>query len=102
MHLIGFFGLMSNRSPEKCGFRQIKRANPIKGRCVYEKRKQIVEPVFGQIKEVRRFRRFSFRGLKNVAAEWDLICLTHNLLKLYRSFIKALSKRMEADLSKSR
>jgi transposase len=56
-----------------------------KGRSIYEKRKQIVEPVFGQIKEVRRFRRFSFRGIKNVAAEWDLICLTHNLLKLYRS-----------------
>jgi len=65
--------------------RMTRKLQTIKGRCVYEKRKQIVEPVFGQIKEVRRFRRVSFRGLKNVAAEWDLICLTHNLLKLYRS-----------------
>jgi hypothetical protein len=65
--------------------RMTRKLQTIKGRRVYEKRKQIVEPVFGQIKEVRRFRRFSFRGLKNVAAEWDLICLTHNLLKLYRS-----------------
>ncbi|HEY3316215.1 MAG TPA: IS1182 family transposase [Bacillota bacterium] len=55
------------------------------GREIYAKRKAIVEPVFGQIKEVRGFRRFSFRGLTKVTAEWDLICLTHNLLKLFRS-----------------
>jgi len=65
--------------------RMTRKLQTRKGRGIYEKRKQIVEPVFGQIKEVRRFRRFSFRGLQNVAAEWDLICLTHNLLKLYRS-----------------
>jgi hypothetical protein len=41
--------------------------------------------VFGQTKEVRGFRRFSFRGLAQVAAEWDLIALTHNLLKLWRA-----------------
>jgi len=55
------------------------------GRAVYRMRKAIVEPVFGQIKEQRRFRRFSFRGLVKVRAEWKLICLTHNLLKLFRS-----------------
>lgn len=52
---------------------------------IYARRKVIVEPVFGQIKEVRGFRRFSFRGLQRVAAEWSLICLTHNLLKLHRT-----------------
>ena len=56
-----------------------------KGRETYSKRKEIVEPVFGQIKEARGFRRFSLRGLGNVMCEWDLICLTHNLLKLFRS-----------------
>lgn len=56
-----------------------------KGRATYSKRKHIVEPVFGQIKEARGFRRFSLRGLDNVASEWDLVCLTHNLLKLFRS-----------------
>jgi len=55
------------------------------GRAVYRMRKAIVEPVFGQIKERRGFRRFSFRGAAKVRAEWDLICLTHNLLKLFRS-----------------
>jgi hypothetical protein len=49
------------------------------------KRKHIVEPVFGQIKEVRGFRRFLLHGLENVTSEWDLICLTHNVLKLFRS-----------------
>ncbi len=54
------------------------------GRAVYKQRKMIVEPVFGQLKEVRGFRRFSFRGLQKNEAEWSLICLTHNLLKLFR------------------
>jgi len=55
------------------------------GQAVYKWRKAIVEPVFGQTKEVRGFRRFSLRGLAKVAAEWDLIALTHNLLKLWRA-----------------
>jgi transposase len=55
------------------------------GRAIYKMRKAIVEPVFGQIKECRHFRRFSFRGLENVKAEWKLVCLTHNILKLFRS-----------------
>ena len=52
------------------------------GHAVYKQRKAVIEPVFGQIKEARGIRRFSFRGLEKVLAEWDIICLTHNLLKL--------------------
>jgi len=55
------------------------------GRAVYARRKAVVEPVFGQVKEVRGFRRFSLRGRKLVGEEWQLVCLTHNILKLYRS-----------------
>ena len=55
------------------------------GHALYALRKAIVEPVFGQIKDGRGFRRFSFRGLSKVQAEWLLICLTHNLLKLFRA-----------------
>ena len=55
------------------------------GHAIYKMRKAIVEPVFGQIKEARGFRRFSFRGLVKVTAEWDLVAWTHNLLKLFRS-----------------
>ena len=55
------------------------------GRAVYAQRKAVAEPVFGQIKEVRGLRRFSLRGLKPVGEEWQLICATHNILKLFRS-----------------
>ena len=48
-------------------------------------RKAIVEPVFGQIKEQRGFRRFSLRGKENVSREWKLVCATSNLLKLFRA-----------------
>ena len=54
------------------------------GRALYGRRKVIVEPVFGQIKEGRGFRRFLLRGLDKVRGEWRLVCLTHNLLKLWR------------------
>ena len=55
------------------------------GRAVYKMRKAIVEPVFGQIKERRGFRRFSLRGKQNVGSEWRLVCAVSNLLKLFRS-----------------
>jgi hypothetical protein len=53
------------------------------GAAIYSRRKVIVEPVFGQIKEARGFRRFLLRGLHKVRGEWSLIALTHNLLKLH-------------------
>jgi transposase len=54
------------------------------GQALYKMRKAIVEPVFGQIKAARGLRRFCVRGLENVRAEFLLIALTHNLLKLFR------------------
>jgi transposase len=54
------------------------------GRARYRLRKAVVEPVFGQIKEVRGIRRFRLRGLERASGEWKLICATHNLLKLFR------------------
>jgi transposase len=68
---------------ERAQMRQ--RLQTEKGKAIYRMRKAIVEPVFGQIKEWRGFRRFSLRGLEKAGAEWKLICLTHNLLKLFRS-----------------
>ncbi len=55
------------------------------GRALYALRKTIPEPVFGQIKEARGFRRFWLRGVRHVQSEWAIICLTHNLLKLFRA-----------------
>lgn len=51
-------------------------------RSRYRLRKQIVEPVFGQIKQARGFRQFLLRGLDKVRGEWAIICTVHNLLKL--------------------
>jgi hypothetical protein len=54
------------------------------GKARYAKRKQTVEPVFGQVKDLRGARRFLRRGLRACTAEWKLLCGTHNLLKLWR------------------
>ncbi len=54
------------------------------GKVLYAARKRIVEPVFGQTKSARGIRGFLLRGLEKVTAEWQLICLTHNLLKIWR------------------
>ena len=51
-------------------------------RSRYRLRKQIVEPVFGQIKQARGFRQFLLRSIEKVKAEWALICTAHNLVKL--------------------
>ena len=55
------------------------------GKERYKKRKQTVEPVFGQIKAARGFRQFLRRGLRNVGSEWAMLCTVHNLLKLRRA-----------------
>ena len=60
---------------------KLKRAGR---RSRYRLRKQIVEPVFGQIKQARGFRQFLLRGIENVKAEWALLCIAHNLTKLAR------------------
>ncbi len=61
---------------------KLKRAGR---RSRYRLRKQVVEPVFGQIKQARGFRQFLLRGIDNVKAEWALICTAHNLGKLARA-----------------
>jgi transposase len=53
------------------------------GKAVYAARKCVVEPVFGQIKQARGFRQFLLRGKKKVKGEWALVCLTHNILRLF-------------------
>lgn len=73
-------------SPQsECAKTMREKLQSAAGQALYKMRKAIVEPVFGQIKERRGFRRFSFRGLEKVSAEWTLIALTHNLLKLFKA-----------------
>lgn len=54
------------------------------GRKVYARRKAVVEPVFGQIKQARGIRQFLLRRFEKAKAEWALICLTHNVVKMHR------------------
>lgn len=65
--------------------RMARKLRTKKGRKTYARRKGMIEPIFGQIKHVRGFRQFLLRGLEKIRAEWRLVCLTHNLLKLFRS-----------------
>jgi transposase len=73
-----------SEAPTTVKERMAAKVRTAAGHALYARRKVIVEPVFGQIKEARGFRRFLLRGLANIRGEWRLICLTHNLLKIWR------------------
>jgi hypothetical protein len=64
--------------------RMARKLRTVKGRATYAKRKGIIEPIFGQLKQVLGFRQFSLRGLAAMRGEWRLMCAVHNLLKLWR------------------
>ena len=71
------------RSPARLAMRA--RLETPDGRAAYARRKATVEPVFGQIRACRGFQHMSFRGLFKNRCEWLFVCLTHNLLKLFRA-----------------
>jgi len=71
-------------APATAKERMAAKVRTPEGKALYARRKVIVEPVCGQIKETRGFRRFLLRGLAKIRGEWRLVCLTHNLLKLWR------------------
>ena len=64
--------------------RMARKLRTKKGKTTYAKRKGIIEPIFGQLKQVLGFRQFSLRGLASMRGEWRLVCTVHNLLKLWR------------------
>ena len=70
----------SNLTPKQ---RMARKLATLAGAAAYAKRKWVVEPVFGQIKQARGFRQLLLRGLTKARAEWSLICATHNLRKLH-------------------
>jgi hypothetical protein len=71
-------------APATAKERMTAKVQTPEGKALYARRKVIVEPVFGQIKEARGFRRFLLRGLQKIRGEWRLVCLGHNLLKIWR------------------
>ena len=84
-HIRGYVATTLHRKHRKVGRwvqRMRQRLKQGARRSRYRLRKQIVEPVFGQIKQGRDFRQFLLRGQNSVAGEWSLLCTAHNLLKL--------------------
>src|SRR5712671_988968 len=72
------------QEPATAQARMAAKVQTPQGKALDARRKVIVEPVCGQIKEARGFRRFLLRGLDHIRGEWRLVCLTHNLLKIWR------------------
>jgi len=94
----GIETIVSPRGARRRGARtrlgpEVKRMDRLletpEGSALYGRRKQIVEPVFAQIKHLHGLNRLSRRGLAACGAEWKLIAATHNLLKLYRAPLPA-------------
>jgi transposase len=84
-HIRGYVATRLHRTHRKVGkYVQRMKQRLAQGarRSRYRLRKQVVEPVFGQIKHARGFRQFLLRGETKVAGEWSLLCTAHNLLKL--------------------
>jgi len=83
------------RIPKSLGVadRMRRKLRTKKGRQCYGLRKELPEPVFGQIKRVRGFDQFLLRGCDKVGSEWKVICAGHNLLKLFRARWQGLFSR---------
>ena len=65
--------------------RMARKLRTKRGREMYARRKGMIEPIFGQLKQVLGFRQFSLRGLASMRGEWRLMATVHNLLKLWRN-----------------
>jgi transposase len=71
--------------------RMARKLRTKRGRETYAKRKGMIEPIFGQIKQARGFRQFLLRGMEKMRGEWSLVCMTHNLLKLFQAQQRAMA-----------
>lgn len=81
--------ILENLTPKE---RMARKLRTKQGRETYAKRKGMVEPIFGQIKQARGFRQFLLRGLEKMRGEWSLICLTHNLRKLFANGFEVVTR----------
>ena len=79
--------LVTRRTYQRASRPYTPRSEPAATPAPIGLRKQLPEPVFGQIKQARGFRQFLLRGIESVRVEWAIVCTVHNLLKL------ALAKR---------
>jgi hypothetical protein len=65
-----------------------QKLNTEEGKEIYKKRKQVVEPVFGIIKETMNFRQFRRRGLPNADVEWKFVCMAYNIKRMFNQLSK--------------
>jgi transposase len=84
-------GVSAGTQADESAARMRAKLDSEEGRALYRRRKAIVEPTFGQIREARGFRRFLLRGLSKVRDEWALVCTAHNMVKLHRYRREALA-----------
>jgi transposase len=84
----------SSREPADAVRRMAAKLQTEEGKEIYRQRKKIAEPVFGQMKLNLGFRRFRLRGLDKAGGEWTLVCLVHNIKKIYA---RIMAKRGEFD-----
>ena len=76
-----------NMGPADAVRRMRAKLQTEEGKEIYRQRKKIVEPVFGQVKFNLGFRRFRLRGVDKADGEWTLVCLVHNIKKIYARII---------------
>ena len=77
-------GRLRMRASDPAQRRMRRKLRDPAGRATYTKRKAIVEPVNGVLKEQRGMRRFRKRGLAKVAVEWALATTAYNLTRMWR------------------
>lgn len=77
-------GVSAGKQAEQSAQGMRAKLDSEEGRALYRRRKTIVEPTFGQIREARGFRRFLLRGLSKARDEWAMVCTAHNMVKLHR------------------
>jgi len=77
----------SNREIADAVRRMAAKLQSEEGKEIYRQRKKIVEPVFGQMKFNLGFSRFRLRGVDKAGDEWTLVCLVHNIKKIYANIM---------------
>lgn len=72
--------------------RNANKGQEPQNREALKQRKQIIEPLFGHIKRNWGFRRWTYRGLESVKAQWYLICTAVNLTRIFAAWEKCVQK----------
>jgi transposase len=85
----GKLGTLPRTEAQEARWQMHQKVCSLEGQAIYALRKIIPEPVFGLIKRVMGFRRFSMRGLDKACAEWSLVCACFNLRSLFWRRVRA-------------